>query len=406
MRRNLLFNTVGSLTYQGCLWLTTVLVVVLSSGYNDSGLLAFAMTVGNMFNPIATYSMRPYQVSDASGEHTQGSYVGFRLTTLLLGIAFIVPYTFVTTSDPATIGVVFVYLIFKVDEAFCDVLYGVDQCAERMDYIGISQFMRGIVLVASFSAGLVLLNSLSLAIIAMSVCCMAVTFAYDIPHASHISSLRPRIDRSEVWGLLKSCLPLVISTFLMSSIVSVARQWFSNSYGTEALGLYAAVATPAVLVQAAARYLYAPALVPLSEKWRDEPRAFVTAFAKTAKIMLIACVGMVIVFSLVGGPVLKLVYGESIADYTYLFPLVLVGTALLAFGWFLSDVLVLCRSLYGMLCEAGIAMAVALVVMIPLETMYGMDGINYTVIVAALSGVMAALLCIRHAYRKTWQQSR
>jgi O-antigen/teichoic acid export membrane protein len=266
--------------------------------------------------------------------------------------------------------------------------------------------VRGIVLVASFSAGLVLLNSLSLAIIAMSVCCMAMTFVYDIPHASRISSLRPHIDRSEVWGLLKGCLPLVISTFLMSSIVSVARQWFSNSYGTEALGLYAAVATPAVLVQAAARYLYAPALVPLSEKWRDEPRDFVTSFAKTAKIMLVACVGMVIVFSLIGGPVLKLVYGESIADYTYLFPLVLVGTALLAFGWFLSDVLVLCRSLYGMLCEAGIAMAAALVVMIPLETMYGMDGINYTVIVAASSGVMAALLCIRHAYRKTLQQSR
>lgn len=399
MKRNLLFNTAGSLTYQGCLWLTTVLVVVLSSGYNDSGLLAFAMTVGNMFNPIATYSMRPYQVSDASGEHTQGSYVGFRLTTLLLGIAFIVPYTFVTTSDPATIGVVFVYLIFKVDEAFCDVLYGVDQCAERMDYIGISQFVRGIVLVASFSAGLVLLNSLSLAIIAMSVCCMAVTFAYDIPHASRISSLRPHISRSEAWGLLKGCLPLVISTLFMSAIVSVARQWFSNSYGTGALGLYAAVATPAVLVQAAARYLYAPALVPLSERWREGTDAF-KILLRTAKTMFLACVVMVIALSLVGSPLLTLVYGESIAGCTYLFPYVLISTALVALLWFVTDVLVVCRDLRGMLTSTTISIVVVIMTMVPLESVFYMNGINYTVIAGVTAGLVAALLFLRHDVRK------
>ena len=71
IRRNMLFNTIGSLTYQGCLWITTVIVVILSDSYRASGILSFAMTIGNMFSAIGTYSMRTYQVSDVKGKYSQ-----------------------------------------------------------------------------------------------------------------------------------------------------------------------------------------------------------------------------------------------------------------------------------------------------------------------------------------------
>lgn len=401
LRRNMFFNTVGSLMYQGCLWLTTVLVVVLSSGYNDSGLLAFAMTIGNMFNPIATYSMRPYQVSDVRGDYSQENYVAFRLVTLLLGFAVIIPYTFVVTSDLATIGVVLIYLVFKADEAFCDVLYGVDQRAERMDYIGISQFARGALLVGTFAGGLVVSGSLRVAIVAMSLSCIAITFAYDLPHASRIAPLRPRIDRAQVWALLKGCLPLVVSTLFIGMVVSVSRQWFSNAYGTEELGRYAAVATPAVLVQVAARYLYAPALVPLSECWDKDAGDFKANLLRTAGVMAIGSVVVAAVLSACGDPLLLRVYGQSIASYTYLFPLVLVGTVALAFLWFFADILVICRDLKGMLLAAVAAVVMTLVSMVPLESSFGMNGINLTVIAAALTGMLVALLRLRIRLRST-----
>lgn len=81
VRHNMLFNTVGSLMYQGCLWVITVLVVRLSDGYANSGILAFAMTIGNLFNPLATYSMRTYQVSDVRDRYSTHSYVALRLIT-------------------------------------------------------------------------------------------------------------------------------------------------------------------------------------------------------------------------------------------------------------------------------------------------------------------------------------
>lgn len=71
IKKNMLYNTIGSLTYQGCLWIATVLVVILSNGYSDSDILSFAMTIGNMFSAIGTYSMMTYQVSDVKGKYSQ-----------------------------------------------------------------------------------------------------------------------------------------------------------------------------------------------------------------------------------------------------------------------------------------------------------------------------------------------
>lgn len=394
------FNALGSLMYQGCLWLTTVLVVILSSGYNDSGLLAFAMTVGNMFNPIATYNMRPYQVSDVKGDYSQNNYVAFRLVTLIIGFIIIIPYTFVLSNDVLTICVVLIYLLFKADEAFCDVLYGVEQRAERMDFIGISLFLRGVVLVIAFSVGLFLSKSLPVAVAVMSLSCMAVTFLYDFPHASWFADLRPCIRYRQVLILLKSCLPLVMSTLFIGMVVSLSRQCFSNLYGTEELGRYAAVATPAVLVQAAARYLYAPVLAPLSVDWNKGGSSFRKSFMKTAALMCLCCTGMVIVLSVVGGPLLMLVYGSGISDCVYLFPWVLVGTALIAFFCFVTDTLIVCRNLRCLLVSATVAIIITAVTMLPFERLFGMNGINYTIISAASIGIVVACFSMFWSIRK------
>lgn len=154
IKRNMLYNTVGSLMYQGCLWITTVLVVILANGYSDSGILSFAMTIGNMFNAVGTYNMRTYQVSDIKGKYSQQNYVGFRILTIAIGLVLLDTYSLLVSPDSQTLIAVFAYLLFKTDESFCDVLYGVDQRSERMDYIGISQFLRGIVVVAAFSCSL------------------------------------------------------------------------------------------------------------------------------------------------------------------------------------------------------------------------------------------------------------
>lgn len=355
------------------------------------------MTIGNMFTAVGTYSMRTYQVSDIKGKYSQRNYVAFRLITLLIGLIVIGIYSVAVSPDSLTLIAVFAYLLFKIDESFCDVLYGVDQRGERMDYIGISQFIRGVLAVLAFSLGLYLSQNIVLAILAMFPAGLIVTISYDIPHAHRIDDIRPSIKAEQAKNLLVECLPLVLEILFLGMIVSVARQYYANAYGSERLGIYAAVATPAVLIQAAARYLYAPALVPLSEKWNDSPKeSFLPFFKKTLLIMLTFIVVGVAVLAWAGPILLNLVYGQKVEGYTYLFTNVLISTSALAVLYYLTDVLVICRDIKGALISAAAALAITLATMIPLEATFDMQGINYVVIIASLAGAVLSLFRLSH----------
>ena len=392
-KKNMLFNTVGSLFYQGCLWLTTVLVVLLSSGYDASGILSFAMTIGNMYFAIATYNMRTYQVSDISNKYSQQNYVGFRLVTISIGFATMIPYTLIVSPDVMTMLTVLLYLLFKMDEEFCDVLYGIDQRGGRMDYIGISQTLRGFLLVAGFSVGMAALHSINLAIVLMFVMCLSITFVYDVPHARRLDKIQPKISKEQTISLLRECLPVVLSSLFLGMVVSVARQYYGNVYGMDNLGKYAAVATPAVLIQAAARYLYAPTLVPLAEKWKESPqKEFMKSFKKILGTLTLSSLAMVLLLSLCGKPILLAVYGNNIAPYTYLFPYVLISTAAIAVIWFISDSLIICRNLRGLLVSNAVALGITLLIMMPFERLFGMNGINYVVIASMLIGIIVGLV--------------
>ena len=96
VKTNILFNTIGSLTYQGCLWLMTVLVVALSGNYSNAGTLAYAMALGNIFFTIAIYAMRTYQVSDVEGRYSQSNYLAFRIITILLALVLCSIYALAT----------------------------------------------------------------------------------------------------------------------------------------------------------------------------------------------------------------------------------------------------------------------------------------------------------------------
>ena len=70
MRANIIWNSVGSMVFLACQWLTTVLVVRLSDGYGAAGLLSLVMSVVGTFSTFAMYKMGTYQVSDVRRENS------------------------------------------------------------------------------------------------------------------------------------------------------------------------------------------------------------------------------------------------------------------------------------------------------------------------------------------------
>lgn len=396
LRANTLWNAFGCLFYLGCQWLTSVLVVRLSTGYENSGALAFAMANGIIFASIGLYKVRTFQVSDLSGEFSNRDYIGFRFVTIVLGLLWSAVYLpLACGSNMEFLVASVVYLLFKSDEVFSDVLYGIDQVGGRMDYIGKSQLMRGFASLAGFSIPLAVLDNLAAGILGMAAACIAITILYDLPHARRFGSVRPSFSKRQLIKLGKSCLLAMIASLCANGIVSIVRQYFGVVYGSEALGIYASVATPAVLIQVSATYLYSPLIGTLAKKLHEEGHAsFVKEFFRVLMLIIVVILLFIAGLSLVGDWGLQLVFGASIAPYTYLFPYVLLATGSVGLLFYTNDVLVILRKTPAMLFCNLTALAAALALAVPLTSTLGMNGINFSVIGGCAIAIIFSMVFI------------
>lgn len=393
--QNTIFNAIGCLCYLGCQWVTTVMVVRLSSSYENSGLYAFAMATGIIFASIALYKVRTFQVSDISNQFSNSCYIAFRLITILIGWFVCAVYIPIATNRQMNlITVSLLYLVFKTDESFSDVLYGIYQKNGRMDYIGISQFIRGLVSLGTFSAGLALTDSLSTAIVSMTASCMLVTIVYDLPHARRFGPIKPIFDNSALSSLAKICFFAMLASLLANSIVSSVRQYYGIANGSEALGHYASVATPAVLIQVAATYLYSPLIGKLATDFKKDRVLFLKSFIKTMGMLVLVMGICVLALSLVGSSLLTIAFGNSIQPYTYLFPYVLTATAAVGLLLYCNDVLIIQRRMKQTLFCNGIAFACAVASAIPFIAIFDMNGINYSIILGCSIAILSSLFCI------------
>ena len=389
IKSNTLWNLIGCIFYLGCQWLTTVLVVIFSTGYENSGALAFAMSIGNMFASISLFKIRTYQVSDIENRFSSSEYIGFRFATITLSMTLSALYLALIVDDSHIVAATLAFLIFKTDETFADVLYGIDQKHGRMDYIGKSQIIRGFATIVGFSAPLVVTGNLFFAIGGMTALCFLTTLLYDLTRASRFGKLGISLTKSRVIALGKACLLPTIANFCATSIVSVARQRYGIFAGDQMLGIYASIATPAVLIQAGATYLYSPLLGSLAKTMLLEDsarfkRKFILVMLGLFATMTVAT----IVLTLCGPSVLKVVFGSGITDYTWTFPFALTATTSIATLLYVNDILIVARDNGTQIVANALALTITACASDALIRFFGMNGVNLTIILATIPAIL------------------
>lgn len=337
-------------------------------------------------------------MSDLNGEYSNRDYVGFRLFTILISMLLSVAYLALITDNSSLFTTSILYLIFKADETFADVLYGIDQRNGRMDYIGKSQFMRGVATLAGFSIPIFITGNLLPAIVGMLVACTSITILYDVRNAKKFGPCLPTFYVRKMSGLFKACLLPTIANFFATSIVSVARQRYGILAGEASLGLYASIATPAVLVQAGAAYLYSPLIGSLAQTLHEQGAS---SFKSSAlKILLLIAIGAglpSIALTLVAPKLLVTLFGNELAPHIWVFPYSLISTISVAVLLYINDILLILRDGKTQIVINALALASTMLLTDALVKKLGMNGINVTIIAATTMASLLGLLRIGRA---------
>ncbi len=361
LRRNLIFNTAGSLLFYICQAAVNLLVVALA-GMEASGVLALAMTAANVCVSLAGYGMRTFQVSDLERKYSDRTYLLSRQLTVGAAWLGCLAFAFVNPYSAQQRWVMVLFTGYRLVESWSDVWHGYLQRAERMDIVGISFGARGLVTAGVITAGLLLTHDLVLTVGVLFVLNALYVLAVDVPLARRYARLE-RAEDAGVWALLWECLPLAAYASLNTTIGSAPRYFCERLLGSEPLGRFNAIFVPVLILQVAAVYLFVPFITSFARLWSQRDGA---GYRRALRIMLALLVGLLAAgcggAALLGRWGLRLLYPTQpllLADWTLLFPLVLC-CVLTVLATILCSLLTICREMRGLILGNLMGLAAAL----------------------------------------------
>lgn len=393
LKRNLLFNTVGNVAYFACQWLITGFFIKrlsdAATGDYNAGLIATAMAVTNVFLTLSSYGMRTFQVSDVEGKYKSGDYITSRVITVAAAAALCLGYCLTVGYAGEQLVCIMLFLDYKLLEAVTDVFHGFCQRAERMDIIGVSYGVRGVLSLAAFCLVFTLTKSLSLTLLVMTLLCYGFSAVYDIAFTKGFY-LPAKRTQNGAWLLLLECLPLAAYVFLNTAAASAPKLTLERIMGTEMMGIYNLVNSPVLILQVGVAFLFTPFITTFANRLKNKDYSgFIKlSFYITLGVFAVGAVGALGVLAL-GEWGLTLLYGGDIAAWSGLLLPLVVCTVFTSLTLFYCMLLTVVREMKGLILSTAVAIAVSLIVSAPLIRDFGLYGASYASIISLLAETLA-----------------
>lgn len=393
LRKGFLWNTAGNLVYMLCQYAFSILVLRLA-GETGSGLFNLAQSYTNIFLTVASYGMYSFQVSDARDKYPQYCYIQSRVATVSLATAMcacsIALGALALGYSVEQCACILLYHGYRMVESSTDVFNAIEQKHMRLDIVGKTYALRGVVSLAIFMAALAATHDVALTLTLMLSANLVLFIGFTLPRARPFYK-REYAGRRALAALLTECLPLVVYSALNTTAASLPKILMEQVLGGDKLGIYGPVTAPVLMLQVGASYLFTPFITVFSQSYadRDAHRFWDAVLSVQGIVTALLPVGWLVAHFL-GGWGLSVFVGQGSEAYQYLLAPMVVSAVLTAMVLFYSMVLTVMRCMRGLIFANVLGIAAAALISRPFMLRWDMQGATFASIAALL--VQAACL--------------
>lgn len=309
------------------------------------GQVVYGLALTTPIFVIGGLQLRQIQATDIDNRHKLSQYLGLRI--LATGAAIIVALLIacITRATAAQLFlIVALWTLAKTFDAGSDCLYGLFQQYERMDYVGLSLVLRGLLAFAGVVVLLRASHSAPIALAGLVLSWSAVFVLFDLPAARVLvyrrarqecsadklsDLLHPVFDRRQLTKLCFEAAPLGVVASLFAVQAQIPRYVIAGLLHTRELGLFSAASYLTFVGTALVSALGAPASVRLAQYYvagaRSSFRQLMT------KLLLIAgALGLagILVSAFAGRQILALLYTDEYSQMAAVLTMLCAGSAL------------------------------------------------------------------------------
>lgn len=375
-----------------------------------AGMYGLGLALSAPIMSVAMLQLRSVQVTDSRGEHPFADYFGTRIVWTVAAILFIAAWALLAGySDAQTLWVVLLVAAAKAFDSLSDIVRGVFQRHERMDYSSVSLMLKGIG--ALLAAALVIRTNDAVIVTATVAGMYLVTFiGYDLPWARSLLKvaeepqplhrrLTPRFSIVAIGRLSWISLPLGVVMGLISLQVNIPRLALESFADLTALGYFTAIVYPVLAGQMIIGALGQSAAPRMARYFLTDLAAYRRLLRKL--LLVAAGLGLVLVLGiqLLGETFLRTLYGPDYAAYHPEFVILAVATAVQLVSSCWGYALTSARKFRVQVALVGGSCAATAVAAALLVPNWGLRGAALTVLVGAIATCIPLPVLMRAAIR-------
>lgn len=376
--------------YGACQW---CLVVVLAKYMDSSVVGEYALGLALTAPIIMFFNMqlRAVLATDVHERFLFGEYLGHRLAALVLALITIVIITFF--YDQGVRLIIIAIAVSKVVESCGDIIYGLFQHTERMDWIAKSMIMKALSSLILFTSVVWLTRSVVLGVLSVGVSWLLVLTTYDYAKIrkyfnQRISLQSPRFNLGRLRALTTLSMPLGIASILMSVNTNVPRYIIDSYSGTSQLGVFAALSYPVIagsMIITAIGQAVTPKLAELYSG--SKIRKFRLMLIKMSLSFSIIALAGIFMTILLGKQFLEIFYTYEYAGYHLEFVVITAAGGISFYAYLLGYALTAaqCFRVQAVAFAANLIITtITAVILIPME---GILGAAYSIIIGSIGQI-------------------
>lgn len=400
---NYLWYAMGSGFYALSTLIMTI-VVSRTVGEQIGGMFAIGLSLAQIIMTIVGYEVRIYQVTDVNNEFSFGQYFTFRVLMCILGVVGSVGYSLINNYSLLKMQIVVLLCVYKIIEAFSDVFEGEFQKNDRIDISGKSMFFRTIFSVVGLVLGLVLTKNIVLSLAIMILAEIICVLFFNLMAVQEFTKVGLIPDSKSIVKLLVICGPLALSSFLNNYIINCSKIAIDNTMSDEFQLYYSAVFMPNMVINLFSGIIFKPMQVTMAISYdRREYKKFAKVIFKMVGIIAGFTLICVVGASILGIPVLSLLYGVDLKPYKKVLLMLLMAGGLNAINVILYYILTIMRKQNLIAIIYLLVAAVSLLFVENTTRIHGLTGaaLSYVILVAMVMLLLS--ICILRLVNK-WRK--
>ena len=349
------WNLLGNLTASGVSVLYLLIVTRLTSA-KVADQFSLANSIGTLWIVIGLFQVRNYQGTDVNQKHSFIGYFQTRLITILAMLVTLYPYLYIVGEGRysfETILLTFLMILYRMWDAVSDLFQGLFQQRERMDIAGKTMFYRYSTSVVVLFLSILLSKSVIVGLFSLVVWNGLVIIFYETSFLKYFETIQWKElfssnYKKDIKDIFLACWPLFVNGFILLYILNEPKIIIEKGLNQGVLQtgmqrdfniLFMPVFFMSLII-----LMVRPLITQMAILWNREKYAeFSQIVKKLLFYLFIGGIAVTIVAYFIGTPILSLVFGVALSQYTLPFVILIFAGVLYALAIVFENILTIIR---------------------------------------------------------------